>query len=263
MIGFICTPFLITAMVVGALKFTIKAGAFERIFWRKSVDADRELALLGLVNIACGLSGNSGVHWSFSNTNMAHEMGSSVYGAGVVHSACMAALWWTGISPLQNIPVFVYAALLADSGWTLVEGHLINSFRVYGKTELAILASVVFPFVFVSMLTGIGCGIILCIFLLLRKMHRYGTVRFEATGNAVRSCCERDRAASKILEKYGASVHIIRLQGFLFFATGADLVAAVQRRLDKSSHSPGSDVSEGGGDGEGNAHACLARTITT
>jgi MFS superfamily sulfate permease-like transporter len=51
------------------LKLAIKAGTFSTIF-KKPIDADRELVLLGGINVLCGLLGCSGIHWSFSNTNL-------------------------------------------------------------------------------------------------------------------------------------------------------------------------------------------------
>ena len=113
-----CPMYWISAVIIGVLKLAIKAGAFSSIF-KKDIGeppsplppprhpvitpphpltisrphpppppttptgADAELIKLGLINTICGLCGCSGIHWSFSNTNMAHELGASVYGGGL------------------------------------------------------------------------------------------------------------------------------------------------------------------------------------
>jgi hypothetical protein len=41
-------------------------------------------------------------------------------------------------------------------------------------------------------------------------------------------------AKDRLLRAYGAETHVMRLQGFLFFATGADMVGCVERRLERA-----------------------------
>ena len=53
----------------------------------------------------------------------------------------------------------------------------------------------------------------------------------EVSGKLVRSSCERDGRETKTLASFGDSTHVLRLQGYMFFATGADLIATVERRL--------------------------------
>jgi len=101
-----CAPYFLTACIIGVLKLAIKAGAFSTIF-NKDIDADRELKLLGAMNVVCGLFGCSGIHWSFSNTNLAFELGASDKGGGFVYACCFGVLWLTGIGPLRLIPIFV------------------------------------------------------------------------------------------------------------------------------------------------------------
>lgn len=60
-----CPPYFATASIIGVLKLAIKATAFSTIFQRE-IGADRELVTLGVLNVACGLLGCSGIHWSFS-----------------------------------------------------------------------------------------------------------------------------------------------------------------------------------------------------
>ena len=43
-----------------------------------------------------------------------------------MYGACFACLWVSGIGPLRLVPVFVYAALLADVGLTFIEAHLVR-----------------------------------------------------------------------------------------------------------------------------------------
>ena len=37
----------------------------------------------------------------------------------------------------------------------------------------------------------------------------------------------------RLLRAHGAETHMMRLQGFLFFATGADMIGCVERRLER------------------------------
>jgi MFS superfamily sulfate permease-like transporter len=171
-----CWPYWATAAVIGVLKLAIKAGAFSTIF-HKDIAADRELILLGVLNAACGLLGCSGIHWSFANTNLAHELGGSQKGGGLVYAACFAVLWVTGLGPLRLVPVFVYAALLCDVGRTFVDAHLVKPLGVYrSRSDRAVLVVVVSVFVGVDMLAGLAVGVLLSLLLLVAQLHAHGTV---------------------------------------------------------------------------------------
>ena len=47
----------------------------------------------------------------------------------------------------------------------------------------------------------------------------------------VRSSCERDRFTTRLLNDWGSSTHVLRLQGYLFFATGQDLLDSIKARI--------------------------------
>jgi len=225
-----CHPYMLTAVILGVLKLSIKASAFSTIFER-DIHADVELIKLGCISVACAFTGCCALHWSFANTNLASELCASNTGGGLVAAACFVVLWFTGIGPLQQVPIFVYAALLADVGYAFIEGHLVRPLRVYEPMDSAILLTVVATFVGLGMLKGIAIGVLLSIMLLVVRLHQSGTVRLEASGSDVRSSYERDRHSEQVLHAFGASTHIVRLQGYLFFTEGADIVASVERRL--------------------------------
>ena len=206
-----CWPYWATAAIIGVLKLAIKAGAFSTIF-HKEIKADRELILLGVLNVACSALGCSGIHWSFSNTNLAHELGGSQKGGGFVYAACFAILWCTGLAPLQLVPVFVYAALLADVGRTFVDAHLVKPMTVYRRSsDRAVLIVVVAVFVGVDMLTGLAVGVLLSLILLVAQLHAHGTVKIhtrEAAPSLYLFACLGDFGSFMLL---GCSVSLLLL----------------------------------------------------
>ncbi len=157
-----------------------------------------------------------------------------------MYGFCFCCLWLSGIGPLQHIPIFVYGSLLSDVGFTFIEAHFVKPMKIYGRLKSSledrmVLFIVVVVFCTVGMLEGLAIGVILSLLLLVLSLHSHGSVRLETHGGFVRSSFERNPTQEKVLREFGSVVHVLRLQGYLFFATGADMILAIEKRLEAAS----------------------------
>lgn len=105
---------------------------------RYTVDADRELAALGVADVASAMSGSFAISGADSRTAMADSAGSRTHLAGVVAALTISIvlLWLT--EPLKYVPMAALSAVLIMASLSLFDIKILGWLLKFSRIEFAL-----------------------------------------------------------------------------------------------------------------------------
>ena len=192
----------------------------------ESLDANKELLVLGACNIASSLLGGMAVGAGFSATSANAAAGASSRRSGVAALAVIAAALIFALPALHFLPRAVLAVAVINALWhALSVGPLLMVWRM-NRDRLLLLGSVM-AVLFLGVLYGMLAAIALSLVAALRRfsqpiVHELGEL--GSSRNFVVLDGHTDAAAI-------ASLLILRPEEPLFFASAERVTADVMRRL--------------------------------
>ncbi len=138
----------------------------------QEVDQNRELAVLGVANVATGLSQGFPLSTSSSRTAVAEDVGARSQVAGLVGAALLAVLLLVGTGLVQDLPIAALAAIVivAVLGFFDVRGalRLLHWRRSEFRLAMAAFAGVAV----LGVLWGVGIAITLSLLAFIRRAWR-------------------------------------------------------------------------------------------
>lgn len=199
---------------------------------RDTADINRELTVAGAASAFSGLGGGVVALPSMSVTRLAMTLGapaSPLVGLTVGLFCAVSLLY--GMHLIAWFPKPVLAGLLMFLGWSFVEHWLIAARKQLPSLEYLVVLIIVSVVAAAGFLQGVVVGLLCAIVLFVVNYSRIKVVRHSLTGSQRRSNVERNSTQSAYLQERGDQTLILKLQGYLFFGTAAELLGQVDRRL--------------------------------
>jgi SulP family sulfate permease len=169
--------------------------------------------------------------------------------AGVL-AACVCLLpVVAGTAVLGFFPKPVLGGLLFFLGASFLVENVYDSFFRLPRGEYALVILILAVVVGAGFLQGVGLGIVVSSFLFALNYARINVVRHEVSGASLRSKAARSASDEAALRRDGAQIHVLQLQGYVFFGTAHGLLQRVKDRIAP----PGEPVHEGGSAGSADA----------
>lgn len=222
--------YLLTLLFLGALKYSVFASALSTVFGR-DISADKEMKIIGVANILTGLAGCTGGCHYLSAMGMLQSIGSREKVPAVICALLYLVVWTQGFAILGYVPKFVFGGLLLNVGSHFLEGYLIVPCKVISHLEIFTVFIIMIGFVSYGMLQSVALGILISVFILTYRIQSVGCIRYESTGALSRSSVDRNAEEAAFLDIHGNQIHILRLQGFVFFGTSVSILERVESRL--------------------------------
>jgi SulP family sulfate permease len=116
-------------------------------------------------------------------------------------------------------------------GLDLVFEWLVLSVKRLSWVDWGIVVAIVAVVEFVGFLEGVAVGLLATIVHFVVTYSRTGAIRHMFTGREMRSTVERSTAERVALEDVQHGILLIKLQGYVFFASTVGLVDSVSNRL--------------------------------
>ena len=226
-----------TLIVISVLAFLLIVGSIE-VAVRRDIDLNRELRVTGIANLIGALGGAFPAFHSLSGTILAHRMGAPVRLTGLIGTVLCLAVFFFGSDALTFMPKPVIGGLLFFLGLDLLKEWAIETRSRLARTDYALVLIVLMVTGSLGILEGIGTGILIGIVLFVINYSRTSVVRHALSGADFRSNVDRPEPQRLHLGRHGEAIHVLRLQGFIFFGTANRLLAMVRERLDDSSRPP-------------------------
>lgn len=223
-------PHMFAVLAVTAIAVVMNASSIE-VATGISSDLNRELRVEGVASFASGGLGGVTGSLSLSRTALNQAAGATGRTAGVVCGLFAGGVLLAGPDILSLIPVTVVAGLLIYLGleflwkWTL--GNRQETSRVDMIMALAILV-IVARYGYVA---GVGVGILTGCIVFSVRYARVPFIKHRLSLAERRSNVDRSPQATVVLSRFGRSVPILELQGYLFFGTAYDLQEHVKALL--------------------------------
>jgi len=228
---------LVTILLVSSISLLLNANALE-LATRRDIDLSRELVAAGIGNILGGLGGSPAGYQAISSSALAHRMGGgSRLTTLIVALMCGAALLF-GASLLSFFPKAVIGGLLLYLGLDFLVEWVYDAWRRLPRTDYFLVLAILVIVSTVGFLQGVGAGIIIAVILFVVNYSRIDFVKNTLTGLSYRSNMDRPIEHRQLLRAAGDQIHILRLQGYLFFGTTQNLLNRIRERLNDAQQPP-------------------------
>jgi SulP family sulfate permease len=231
------TPYLACLLAVSLLGL-LATGTDLELGLRRDIDLDREFKAAGIANFLSGLGAGLPGYQRIGGTLRTQQIGRPHRLAGIVSALiCLSALFFGG-ALLAHLPKLVGGALLFYLGADLVVTWVVEARQRLSQADYTIVLLVFLTVALVGFLEGVGVGVVAGVILFAINYNRVDIVKNELSGAQIQSNVERAEALHRILRQEGERIHVMMLQGFLYFGTAQNLMSRLKRRAEASGHPP-------------------------
>ena len=200
---------------------------------RLEADFDRELRASGIGSVVAGLLGGLPGFMLSSRTLFHRNAGATsrwanVWSAGLCLAASVALM-----PAFAYVPKPVLAGLLFPFGLNVLREWLWVSFSKLPWLDYGIVVSTMLVYAVAGLAQGIAFGLAVAVLLYVYQSSKVPTVRHHLSGAVHRSSKERTAADLMRLQIHGKAIHVLALQGYLFFGACNAIVEACRPLLEE------------------------------
>jgi len=225
---------MVSVLIVSSVSVLMIASSLELVSGR-DMDGDRELKSAGLANLVSFLGGGIvGLH-SLSISSLVLKLGRNTRWVGLLTALGMGLTLLAGPSLVNYLPMPILGGLLLFLGLNFLTEWLVDSYHRIPRSDYIIILVILVVIGTAGYITGVGVGLITALGLFVLRYSQVQVVRQALAGHQHRSNVDRSEAERKLLVEKRSRIHVLTLQGFLFFGTAHSLLEVVKQRLDDES----------------------------
>lgn len=201
---------------------------------RQARGAARMVPAIGMV--LAGIIGSAPISGSMNSSMIAARNATISTTMMLLCALFTAAVYFSGVIGL--VPLAAICGGLLCEAWFMVDRKSLRMLGDWlskrpmtsnGREDLALIATVTASAVILNMVAAVFVGLLFGLILFAARNARR-PVRNLWTGAQITSNCARSRSDLRLLAEHGPSIHIVELDGDLFFGT----VDSLERALDQS-----------------------------
>jgi sulfate permease, SulP family len=226
----IAAPVAAPALLIGTIALLLNTSALELVI-KRDIALDRELLAHGAGNVLSGLAGGNIGYTAISLSALNHALGGGRRGPGLLVSALLMATAAFGTSLVSSTPRLVMGGLVIFIGLGLLHEWIVRARHTLTRAEYAIVLVIFAVIAIENFLLGVAVGLVATTLLFVVSYARIVPVRFELSGEAVRSRVVRGSRDRQRLKEQAGRLLLLRLHGYLFFGTANGLLDRVRLRL--------------------------------
>lgn len=223
-------PMLVSVPLIAMAGLLLNTSGLEVAVGR-DIDANAELKVTGQANMLAGMLGGASGFTGLGMTLLAGRLGVRDRSAGIATALVMALALPFATELAAGIPMFLAAGLMLMLGGELLHDWAIASRKQLPTLEWMVILIIVLAMMAFGFMTGMAVGLVFSIATFVYNYARLPVIRLAASGHDRRSSTDRSAAANQILDENGHLIHVIELQGYLFFGTVEQVVRAVRHRM--------------------------------
>jgi len=202
---------------------------------KKDADLNKELSSAGIANVITGLCGGMIGYLSISRSMLNFKAGGTRPLSGICAAGFCIMIFIFGASFLSYLPKLVLGGLLLYLGTGLLKEWVVDAFFKLSKMDYCLVVAILVVIATAGFLEGVSFGVLISVVLFVVNYSRIDIVQHELSGANHRSTFVRSMPEQTILNKEGAAMYILNLQGYLFFGTANNLLERVKQKIkDKS-----------------------------
>lgn len=197
----------------------------------RDIDLNRELKVTGVANLAAGVFGGTIGYNSLIFCVLNHKAGASGRLASIVVPVVCGLSLLMGASVFGYLPRIMIGGFIMSLGMGLLVRWLYDSRAEFSKTDYLLVLSILISIAAWGLLQGVVIGIIVAVMIFILNYSRINVVKYTLTSENCQSNVERSIYEKEILKRKGQQVHILWLQGYIFFGTANNILTQVKQRL--------------------------------
>ena len=210
---------VLTLVVICVINLFFRVSGQELVVERE-LDMNRECGVNGISNLAASAMGGSVVGYpAVAFSAFVQILGAHGRLVGIMLALMFGLTMLLGGALFAIVPRFLPAGLLMCIGMRFIKEWLLESRGKLPRQDYLIVLVIALATALFGLLAGIGAGIVAAVSFFVLEYSRMDIIKQEFTASAHRSNLDRSFAQNQFLRAHGASVLILRLQGFVFFGT--------------------------------------------
>jgi SulP family sulfate permease len=222
-------PVMAAIAILNIIGLLLNTSGLEAASGRE-VDANAELRESGIANLLAGCFGGAAGYTGLSLTLLAAKMQAATRLTGVAAGGILLVSLPFAGTLAAAMPGFLAAGLMIFLGAELIYHWAIAARRKLPQGEWLIVLAILASVAILGFLYGLVLGLAFSVVMFVYNYARLPVVRMEADVRRLRSGVDRSPEAVRALDQKGEQIHVLRLQGYLFFGTMEQAVARVRQR---------------------------------
>ncbi len=220
----------ITLFGLSVISLLLNASGLE-VIYKQDIDLNRELVAAGGVNLLGGLIGFPVAYQTLGFTALPSRFGARSRLVGISTGLFCALALFLGASFISFFPRFVMGGMLFFLGLTFLAEWLVDSYKLLPRMDYALIWVMLFIIDRIGFLEAIGAGIVISALLFVISYGRVSTIKNVFYGGTLHSRVERPQRHRDYLGAQGDKIHILVLQGFIFFGSIQRILGNVRKRM--------------------------------
>jgi SulP family sulfate permease len=180
---------------------------------------NKELIGQGIGNTICGLFGAIPGAGATMRTVINVKSGGTNNISGIIHSIILLLVVLFLAPIASQIPMAILAGILIKVGIDILDYRFLNVWNQSPKSDLAIMLVVFFVTVFVDLITAVGLGIVLALFLIVYRLTKETKIIL-------------DNSNDEISYDFDDDTKVIKIDGAFFFGSSIAFEAKANKILD-------------------------------
>lgn len=219
-----------TLFGLSVISLLLNASGLE-VIYKKDIDLNRELISAGGANLLGGVFGFPVGYQTLGFSALPNRFGAKSRLVGVSTGLfCFAALV-VGASVISYFPRFVMGGMLFFLGLSFLAEWLIDSFKLLPRMDYALIWVMLIIIDRIGFLAAIGAGVIISSLLFVISYGRVNVIKNVFYGGTLHSRVERPQRHRSYLIEHGDQIHILVLQGFIFFGSIQRILVNIRKRM--------------------------------
>lgn len=224
------TPTIFTLIPISLLSLIFANSGLE-LAAKQDANLNRELGTAGIANILASLGGGVIGCQNASLSTLPYRMGVHNRFTGLFTAAFFGVGFFYGNAILSILPKALVGGLLIYLGLSFLVRWVLESYALLPKTEYFILFLIHGVIAIIGLLEGVLVGILAAVVLFVINYSQINVIRKTLSRATYQSNVERYSHYQEYLQSKGETIHILKLQGFIFFGTAYSLFQHVQQRV--------------------------------
>jgi len=218
-------------LILSLLSLLLNTSALE-VTIEKDVDFNRELRAAGAANILSGVSGGMVGYQTLSSSILSYRIGARSRIVGLLAGLFCGLILFTGSRWITLLlPKAIIGGLLLYTGLEFLDEWVVSSRKKLVPLDYLVVIGILVVIAATDFLIGVAVGLGATLVLFVINYGQIKIVRHTLSGKDLQSNVERSELQRRKLRELGVHIHILELQGFIFFGTANTLFTQIKARI--------------------------------
>jgi len=220
----------VTLFGLSVISLLLNASGLE-VIYKQDIDLDRELISAGGATLIGSFFGCIVSYQTLGLSALASKFGVKSRLAGVFAGIFCGLALFFGASAISYFPKMVLGGMLFLLGLSFMVEWLIDAFKTLPRMDYVLIWVMLFIIGYFGFLQAIGAGVVIAALLFVVSYGSVSAIKNTLSGSSFHSKVGRSEKHARVLTERGEQIHILRLQGFIFFGSIQRVLQSIHERM--------------------------------